>query len=84
MVDLSLETCQFSDVSAAVIPSPGTLKTFCKAHAIVRLRLFGSAARGDFDPATRDPLDTLRQMREFALEANQPLREVVGNFWTKI
>ena len=34
--------------------------------------------------ATRDPLDTLRQMREFALEANQPLREVVGNFWTKI
>ncbi len=54
MVDLSLETCQFSDVSAAVIPSPGTLKTFCKAHAIVRLRLFGSAARGDFDPARSD------------------------------
>lgn len=41
-------------MSAAVIPSPGILRAYCKAHAIARLRLFGSAAREDFDPGRSD------------------------------
>ena len=36
------------------MPSPGSLRTFCKGHGIVRLRLFGSAARNDFNPGRSD------------------------------
>ena len=41
-------------MSLAVIPSPRSVETFCKARGIVRLRLFGSATREDFDPARSD------------------------------
>lgn len=41
-------------VSVAVIPSPGRIGFFCKARGISRLRLFGSAAREDFDPLHSD------------------------------
>lgn len=41
-------------MSAAVIPSPGSIKVFCEAHGISRLRLFGSAVREDFDPDRSD------------------------------
>ena len=41
-------------MNAAVIPSSGSLRAYCQAHAISRLRLFGSAVRGDFDPQRRD------------------------------
>ncbi len=41
-------------MSAAVIPSPGSIRAFCEAHAIARLRLFGSAAREDFDSKRSD------------------------------
>jgi predicted nucleotidyltransferase len=41
-------------MSAAVIPSPGSIQAFCRAHAIAQLRLFGSAVREDFDPARSD------------------------------
>jgi len=35
-------------------PPPGRIKTYCEAHGISRLRLFGSAAREDFDPDRSD------------------------------
>ena len=41
-------------MSLAVIPSPRSVETFCKARGISRLRLFGSATRDDFDPACSD------------------------------
>ncbi len=41
-------------MSAAVMPSPTILKSFCLARGIRRLSLFGSAAREDFDPAHSD------------------------------
>lgn len=41
-------------MSAALLPSPGSLKVFCEARGISRLRLFGSAARADFDPERSD------------------------------
>lgn len=41
-------------MSAAVLPSPIILKTFCEARGIRRLSLFGTAARDDFDPARSD------------------------------
>ena len=30
------------------------IESLCKAYAVKRLRLFGSAAKGDWDPATSD------------------------------
>ena len=45
-------------MNAAVIPSPGSIGNYCQAHGISRLRLFGSAVRGDFDPQRSD-LDLL-------------------------
>jgi len=41
-------------MSAAVLPSPIILKSFCMDRGIRRLSLFGSAAREDFDPAHSD------------------------------
>lgn len=32
----------------------GQVADLCRAHGVRRLALFGSAARGDFDPATSD------------------------------
>lgn len=41
-------------MSAAIFPSPREIEVFCRVHEILRLSLFGSAARGDFDPAASD------------------------------
>lgn len=52
------ETWQAFVVNIAILPSPQNIREYCQAHAISRLRLFGSAARGDFDPLRSD-LDLL-------------------------
>jgi len=73
-------------MSAAVIPSPGILNAFCKAHAIVRLRLFGSAARGDFDPVRSD-VDLLVEYepgRHPGLDHFQIAEELSGLFGCKV
>lgn len=41
-------------MSGAVIPSSGSIRNFCESHGIASLRLFGSAARSDFDEARSD------------------------------
>lgn len=41
-------------MSVAVIPSAQCIRDFCKSHGIARLRLFGSAARRDFDEEQSD------------------------------
>ena len=41
-------------MSAAVIPSARSIRDFCESRGIAKLRLFGSAAREDFDMATSD------------------------------
>ena len=48
------ETWQPEGMSAAVIPSPGSIRKYCQAHGISRLRLFGSAVGSDFDPLRSD------------------------------
>lgn len=48
------ETWQAFGMNAAEIPTLGTIRDFCQAHAISRLRLFGSVVRGDFDPLRSD------------------------------
>ena len=53
-VDRAGETWHAPGMDAAVIPSPRSIRIFCQAHAISRLRLFGSALRGDFDPLRSD------------------------------
>jgi hypothetical protein len=73
-------------MSAAVIPSPRTLKAFCKAHAIARLQLFGSAAREDFDPVRSD-VDLLVEYepgRHPGLDHFQIAEELSGMFGRKV
>jgi hypothetical protein len=73
-------------MSAAVIPSPRTLKAFCKAHAITRLRLFGSAAREDFDPVRSD-VDLLVEYepgRHPGLDHFQIAEELSGMFGRRV
>ncbi len=41
-------------MSVAVIPSAASIRDFCESHGIARLRLFGSAARVDFDEEGSD------------------------------
>lgn len=41
-------------MDAAVLPSPESIRDYCQTHAISRLRLFGSAVRGDFDSLRSD------------------------------
>jgi len=45
---------KLTDMSAAVIPSARSIRDFCESRGIAKLRLFGSAAREDFDIATSD------------------------------
>lgn len=45
-------------VSLASLPSSRSIRAYCESHGISRLRLFGSAAREDFDPIRSD-LDLL-------------------------
>jgi predicted nucleotidyltransferase len=52
------ETWQAPVMHTAILPSPRSVSDYCHAHAISRLRLFGSATRGDFDPLRSD-LDLL-------------------------
>jgi uncharacterized protein len=48
------ETWQAPVMNTALLPSPRSISDFCHAHAISRLRLFGSATRDDFDPLRSD------------------------------
>lgn len=41
-------------MSVAALPSPQSIRAFCESRGIARLRLFGSAARGDFDEGRSD------------------------------
>jgi predicted nucleotidyltransferase len=41
-------------MNSDLLPSPRSIGDFCHAHAISRLRLFGSATRDDFDPLGSD------------------------------
>jgi predicted nucleotidyltransferase len=52
------EKWQVAGMNAAVVPSPESIRAYCLAHSIFRLRLFGSATRGDFD-ALRSDVDLL-------------------------
>ena len=53
-VDRGAETWQAFVVNTAILPSPRSIRDYCQTHAISRLRLFGSATRGDFDPLRSD------------------------------
>lgn len=73
-------------VNLSVIPSPESLKAFCKAHGISRLSLFGSAARNDFDPARSD-VDLLVEYekgRHPGLDHFQIAEELSGLFGRKV
>ncbi len=41
-------------MGVVVLPSSRSIGVFCESHGIERLRLFGSAARNDFDAARSD------------------------------
>lgn len=53
-IEVARKRWQAHRMSMALLPSPGSLKVFCKARGISRLRLFGSAAREDFDSERSD------------------------------
>ena len=75
-----------ASVSAALLPSPGRLKVFCKDHGIARLRLFGSAVRDDFDPLWSD-VDLLVEYvpgRHPGLDHFRVAEELSGLFGRKV
>jgi uncharacterized protein len=41
-------------MSIAAIPSSKVIKAYCESRGILRLRMFGSAARDDFEPGRSD------------------------------
>jgi len=53
-VDRVEESWQAPGMDIALLPTPGSIRDYCQAHAISRLRLFGSATRDDFDPLRSD------------------------------
>jgi len=55
------------------------LEALCRKHHVKRLELFGSAATGDFDPASSD-LDFLIEFDEERI----PLRSAADNYFSFI